>query len=42
VSPTESTRLGLRANLAQFALLVVVNAFEGAMVGIERRTCSWA
>lgn len=29
-------RLGLRANLAQFALLVVVNAFVGAMVGLER------
>jgi MFS family permease len=29
-------RLGLRANWAQFALLVVVNAFVGAMVGMER------
>ena len=29
-------RLGLRENLAQFALLVVVNAFVGAMVGMER------
>jgi len=29
-------RLGLRENLAQFSLLVVVNAFVGAMVGIER------
>jgi MFS family permease len=29
-------RLGLRANLGQFALLVVVNAFVGAMVGLER------
>src|SRR5579864_5277408 len=29
-------RLGLRANLAQFGLLVVVNAFVGAMVGMER------
>jgi MFS family permease len=29
-------RLGLRANLAQFVLLVVVNAFVGAMVGLER------
>lgn len=28
--------LGLRANLAQFSLLVVVNAFVGAMVGLER------
>jgi MFS family permease len=29
-------QLGLRANLAQFALLVVVNGFVGAMVGMER------
>ncbi len=29
-------RLGLRANRRQFALLVVVNAFVGAMVGLER------
>jgi MFS family permease len=28
--------LGLRANWRQFALLVVVNAFVGAMVGLER------
>jgi MFS family permease len=28
--------LGLRENLPQFALLVVVNAFVGAMVGLER------
>ncbi len=28
--------LGLRANVGQFALLVVVNAFVGAMVGMER------
>jgi len=28
--------LGVRENLAQFSLLVVVNAFVGAMVGIER------
>ena len=31
-----SIRLGLRANWQQFALLVVVNAFVGGMVGIER------
>ena len=31
-----SVRLGLRANLAQFTLLVVVNGFVGAMIGIER------
>ena len=29
-------RLGLRENAAQFALLLVVNAFVGAMVGMER------
>ena len=29
-------RLGIRQNLAQFTLLVVVNAFVGAMVGLER------
>ena len=29
-------RLGLRENLPQFALLVLVNGFVGAMVGIER------
>jgi MFS family permease len=29
-------RLGLRQNLGQFSLLVVVNAFVGAMVGMER------
>jgi MFS family permease len=31
-----AVRLGLRENVAQFTLLVVVNAFVGAMVGIER------
>src|SRR3989304_7727177 len=29
-------QLGLGPNLAQFSLLVVVNAFVGAMVGLER------
>ncbi len=29
-------RLGLRENVAQFSLLVIVNAFVGAMVGMER------
>jgi len=33
-------RLGLRENLAQFSLLVVVNAFVGAMVGMERTLLS--
>ena len=32
----DSVRLGLRANWQQFALLVVINAFVGGMVGIER------
>jgi MFS family permease len=33
-------RLGLGANLPQFALLVLVNAFVGGMVGLERTTTS--
>src|SRR5438128_12112270 len=28
--------LGLRANLGQFLLLVLINGFVGAMVGLER------
>jgi len=32
----EAVRLGLRANARQFALLVGLNAFVGAMVGLER------
>jgi MFS family permease len=31
-----TVRLGLRENIAQFSLLVIVNAFVGAMVGLER------
>src|SRR5262249_31211797 len=31
-----AVRLGLRANWRQFSLLVIVNAFVGAMVGLER------
>lgn len=31
-----SIRLGLRPNLGQFSLLVLVNAFVGSMVGLER------
>jgi MFS family permease len=31
-----AVRLGLRANMAQFVLLVLVNAFVGAMIGLER------
>ena len=33
---SDSVRLGLKANWQQFALLVAVNAFVGAMVGTER------
>lgn len=36
VSEHPPLRLGLRENLGQFALLVLVNAFVGAMVGMER------
>jgi MFS family permease len=35
-APVRDVRLGLRANLWQFSLLVVVNAFVGAMIGLER------
>jgi len=31
-----AVRLGLRANARQFALLVLINAFVGGMVGLER------
>jgi hypothetical protein len=34
-APT-AMQVGIRANLGQFSLLVLVNAFVGAMVGIER------
>jgi MFS family permease len=34
--PAASVRLGLRANLAQFSLLVAVNALVGGMIGQER------
>jgi MFS family permease len=33
---SHAIQLGLRANWEQFTLLVVINAFVGAMVGIER------
>ena len=33
---TKTPQLGIRQNLAQFSLLVLVNAFVGGMVGIER------
>lgn len=35
-SSGSDTTLGLRANAVQFALLVLVNAFVGAVVGVER------
>jgi MFS family permease len=35
---SSAIRLGLRENRAQFSLLVAVNAFVGAMVGLERST----
>ena len=34
--PTQGIKLGLRENLHQFILLVIVNAFVGGMVGLER------
>jgi MFS family permease len=33
---SDTVRLGLKENLGQFSLLIVVNAFVGAMVGMER------
>ncbi|WP_207714099.1 hypothetical protein [Scytonema sp. UIC 10036] len=33
---TKPVVLGLRENLAQFSLLISINAFVGGMVGIER------
>jgi MFS family permease len=36
VTARADLRLGLGPNLAQFSLLVVVNAFVGAMIGLER------
>src|SRR5678816_4047439 len=35
-SVVSTVRLGLRENFWQFSLLVVVNEFVGAMVGMER------
>ena len=35
-SDSSAVTLGLRANWRQFWLLVLVNAFVGAMVGLER------
>jgi len=38
MSGSAPVRLGLRENAAQFSVLVAVNAFVGAMVGLERST----
>ena len=35
-SNTASIRLGLRPNINQFSILVLVNAFVGAMIGLEQ------
>ena len=35
-TPAPEIQLGLRENLGQFALLLLVNAFVGGMVGVER------
>lgn len=35
-APLAAIKLGLRANRSQFSLLVLVNAFVGAMIGLER------
>jgi hypothetical protein len=32
----KSIRLGLRVNITQFLILVIVNAFVGSMVGLEQ------
>lgn len=36
MDPMKDVRLGLKENWKQFALLVVINAFVGGMVGLER------
>jgi MFS family permease len=36
MTAADRVRLGLQANWQQFSLLVIVNAFVGAMVGLER------
>ena len=37
---TDAVRLGLRANLAQFSLLVALNGVVGALAGLERSVLS--
>ena len=34
-SSQPAIRIGLRANWQQFTLLLVINAFVGAMIGLE-------
>jgi len=36
INPDDQPQLGLGANRGQFALLILINAFVGAMVGLER------
>ena len=36
ITPSDPVTLGLRANWRQFVLLLVINAFVGGMVGLER------
>ena len=36
MSNATDTKLGLRENATQFWLLVLINGFVGAMVGLER------
>jgi MFS family permease len=36
ILPSDARRLGLLANWQQFTLLIIVNAFVGAMAGLER------
>ncbi|MGA8844911.1 MAG: hypothetical protein WB511_15105 [Nitrososphaeraceae archaeon] len=33
---SDSIKLGLRPNITQFLILVLVNAFVGAMIGLEQ------
>ena len=33
---SDSIKLGLRPNIQQFLILVLVNAFVGAMIGLEQ------
>lgn len=36
INNTQTIRLGLRPNINKFVILVIVNAFVGAMVGLEQ------